>query len=142
MMLSEPLYAIKTNVFFYTAKILDLNQTYKQSVSLNTIKYLQSSITIITGKARLSVMMNGLNQNPKLLAKSYIKTQQLYISRLDKNVIMKPSGSTMLSVSQVNRNQKIVSTFHMDNMTVIPCTSVFNYSALEEVLNHQNQYKV
>ena len=29
MMLSELLYAIKTNVFFYTAKILDLNQTYK-----------------------------------------------------------------------------------------------------------------
>jgi len=26
MMLSEPLYAIKTNVFFYIAKTLDLNQ--------------------------------------------------------------------------------------------------------------------
>ena len=76
MILSEQLNVMVTVVFYYTAMVSDLNRRYKKSVSLNTIKIPVSSITIIMVKARLSVMINGVNKIPKLHALSYIKIQQ------------------------------------------------------------------
>ena len=76
MILLEPPNVMVTVVFYYTAMVSDLNRREKKSVSLNTIIKLVSSITIIMVKARLSVMINGVNKILKLHALSYIKIQQ------------------------------------------------------------------